>query len=292
MCGSDTKVSASVPAQQIQEQRHGRCGAPGPASRSAPASWRRKPLNSEDIPQSENSCPANRRSLWLGSRAADPGSCILFITLKLATLAAPIHSASWGPFFLISLLLLQEVALAEQPSRRSWSCIIFVTRKLATLAVDAVLRAAPGLGFLTAAPFMGYGGDTSAASMDVNVRLKFTVEDFLRKIRRYLGAGVSDGGPSYGLGGDTSAVSMDVKVCFVFSSLCLTNARRRGWDYGRRRLSWATVATLPQHPWTSRCVLNSGMMSSRRLAFCRCCALRWQHTGRSGGGATATSSDG
>ncbi len=199
MCGSDTKVSASVPVQQIQEQRHGRCGAPGPASRSAPASWRRKPLNSEDIPQSENSCPANRRSLWLGSRAADPGSCILFITLKLATLAAPIHSASWGPFFLISFLLLQEVALAEQPSRRSWSCIIFVTRKLATLAVDAVLRAAPGLGFLTAAPFMGYGGDTSAASMDVNVRLKFTVEDFLRKIRRYLGAGVSDGGPSYGL---------------------------------------------------------------------------------------------
>lgn len=63
----------------------------------------------------------------------------------------------------------QDVALARQPSRHSWSCIVFATRKLATLAIDAVLRAAPSLGFLTAAPFMGYGGDTSAASMDVKV---------------------------------------------------------------------------------------------------------------------------
>ncbi len=46
---------------------------------------------------------------------------------------------------------------------------MFVTRKLATLAVDAVIRAAAGLSFLTAAPFMGYGGDASAASMDVKV---------------------------------------------------------------------------------------------------------------------------
>lgn len=40
--------------------------------------------------------------------------------------------------------------------------------------MDAVLRAAPSLGFLTAAPFMGYGGDTSAASMDVKVRNHLT----------------------------------------------------------------------------------------------------------------------
>lgn len=66
----------------------------------------------------------------------------------------------------------QDVALAQQPSRHSWSCIVFVTRKLAALAVDAVLRAAPGLGFLTAAPFMGYGGDTSAVSMDVKVSFR------------------------------------------------------------------------------------------------------------------------
>lgn len=76
-----------------------------------------------------------------------------------------------------TLLLYKDVALAQQPSRQSWSCIVFVTRKLAALAVDAVLRAAPGLGFLTAAPFMGYGGDTSAVSMDVKTQ-NATLERF------------------------------------------------------------------------------------------------------------------
>ena len=56
-----------------------------------------------------------------------------------------------------------------RPSRQSWSCIVFATRKLATLAIEAVLRAAPSLGFLMTTPFMGYGGDTSAASMHVKV---------------------------------------------------------------------------------------------------------------------------
>ena len=66
-----------------------------------------------------------------------------------------------------------------RPSRQSWSCIVFVTRKLATLAIEAVLRAAPSLGFLTTTPFMGYGGDTSAASMHVKVRQRqqLTVDD-------------------------------------------------------------------------------------------------------------------
>ena len=67
------------------------------------------------------------------------------------------------------LFLQQDVALAVRPSRQSWSCIVFATRKLATLAVEAVLRAAPSLSFLMSTPFMGYGGDTSAASMDVKV---------------------------------------------------------------------------------------------------------------------------
>lgn len=67
------------------------------------------------------------------------------------------------------ILLQKDVALAVRPSCKSWSCIVFATRKLATLAIEAVLRAAPSLGFLMTTPFMGYGGDTSAASMHVKV---------------------------------------------------------------------------------------------------------------------------
>lgn len=230
MCGSDTKVSASVPGQEIRHSTSENANH-GAGDRSAFFPWCQ--LAVMVTIADPGAAPWPLRRSW---------SCFAFCTRKLATQAFELRrhfskrsfmsckqaialvglpcrqswvlhllhhsqagdaggagrSASWGPFFPNSFLL-QEVALADQPSRRSWSCIVFVTRKLATLAVDAVLRAAPGLGFLTAAPFMGYGGDTSAASMDVKVRLKFTIEDFLRKLRRYSGAGVSDGGPSYGL---------------------------------------------------------------------------------------------
>ena len=54
---------------------------------------------------------------------------------------------------------------------RAWSCLIFVSRKLAALALDALLAATPGLGFLRAAPFMGHGGPLLAASMNLDVRL-------------------------------------------------------------------------------------------------------------------------
>lgn len=51
-----------------------------------------------------------------------------------------------------------------------WCCIIFVQRKMTAIALHAILHMTPALKFLKSAPFMGFGGTTSATSLNSKVR--------------------------------------------------------------------------------------------------------------------------
>lgn len=51
-----------------------------------------------------------------------------------------------------------------------WCCIIFVQRKMSAIALHAILHMTPALKFLRSAPFMGFGGTTSATSLNAKVR--------------------------------------------------------------------------------------------------------------------------
>ena len=50
-----------------------------------------------------------------------------------------------------------------------WCCIIFVQQKMSAIALHAILQMTPALKFLRSAPFMGFGGTTSATSLNAKV---------------------------------------------------------------------------------------------------------------------------
>ncbi|KAK9817465.1 hypothetical protein WJX74_006245 [Apatococcus lobatus] len=58
----------------------------------------------------------------------------------------------------------------QTSSPQGWCCIIFVQRKMTAIALHAVLRMTPALGFLKSAPFMGFGGSTTATSLNAKAQ--------------------------------------------------------------------------------------------------------------------------
>jgi hypothetical protein len=131
---------------------------------------------SRTTPWSHQKSPHWRRRYCCTRHALFVLIAFLLLPLPCTMCSTPLmqqgpKAISWQAVTLLASLMYlhQDVALAQQPSRQSWSCIVFATRKLATLAIEAVLRSVASLGFLMTAPFMGYGGNASAASLPMKV---------------------------------------------------------------------------------------------------------------------------
>ncbi|KAK9856145.1 hypothetical protein WJX84_010015 [Apatococcus fuscideae] len=72
----------------------------------------------------------------------------------------------------------QESGTGPVTTPLGWCCIVFVHRKMTSVAIHAILCLTPALKFLTSAPFMGYGGSTTATTLNAK-----TQKEMLRRFR-------------------------------------------------------------------------------------------------------------